>query len=71
MSEGVNELIQIFAQRRLREVGLQKGRVCDKGDCLITRMGSVGEGGEAAGKRRKSVIRWERRSDLCINWVAF
>ena len=30
-------------------------------DCLITRMGNVGEGAGAAGKRRKGVIRWERR----------
>ena len=68
-----------------RAVGLQRGRVCDKGalgvlvgrirkqlsvvairkqaDCLITRMGNVGEWAGAAGKRRQKVIRWERRWD--------
>ena len=82
-SEGVHELIQVVAQSRLRAVGLQKGRVCDKGelgvlvgrvrkqlsvaavrtqaDCLITRMGNVGEGAGPAGNRRQKVIRWERR----------
>ena len=66
-------------------MGLQRGRVCDKGelgvlvgrvrkqlsvaavrtqaDCLITRIGSVGEGAGAAGKRRSNVIRWERRRE--------
>ena len=28
--------------------------------CLITRMGNVGEGAEAVGKRRRNVIRLER-----------
>ena len=31
-AEGVHELIQVVAQGRLRAVGLQKGRVCDKGE---------------------------------------
>ena len=83
VSEGVHELIQVVAQSRLRAVGLQKGRVCDKwelgvlvgrvrkqlsvaavrtqADCLITRMGNVGEGAGPAGNRRQKVIRWERR----------
>ena len=83
VSEGVHELIQVVAQSRLRAVGLQKGRVSEKGelgvlvgrirkqlsvaavrtqaDCLITRLGNVGEGTGAAGKRRGNVIRWERR----------
>ena len=83
VSEGVHELIQVVAQSRLRAVGLQRGRVCEKGelgvlvgrirkqlsvaavktqaDCLITRLGNVGEGAGAAGKRRGNVIRWERR----------
>ena len=32
VSEGVHELVQIVAQSRLRAVGLQRGRVCDKGE---------------------------------------
>ena len=33
-------------------------------DCLITRMGNVGEGAGAAGKRRKGVIRWEKEMQV-------
>ena len=32
VSEGVHELIQVVAQSRLRAVGLQKGRVSEKGE---------------------------------------
>ena len=40
---------------------LSVAAVRTQADCLITRIGSVGEGAGAAGKRRSNVIRWERR----------
>ena len=39
---------------------LSVAAVKTQADCLITRMGNVGEGAGAAGKRRKGVIRWEK-----------
>ena len=45
---------------RIREQ-LSKTGVRTQADCLITRMGNVGEGAGAAGKRRRNVIRWEMR----------
>ena len=42
---------------RIREQ-LSKRGVRTQADCLITRMGNVGEGAGAAGKRRRNVIRW-------------
>ena len=45
---------------RIREQ-LSKTAVRTQVDCLITRMGNVGEGAGAAGKRRRNVIRWEMR----------
>ena len=35
VSEGVHVLIQVFAQSGLRAVGLQRGRLCDKGELGI------------------------------------
>ena len=37
VSEGVHELVQnqVAAQSRLRAVGLQRGRVCDKGELRV------------------------------------
>ena len=40
---------------------LSVAAVRTQADCLITRLGNVGEGAGAAGKRRGNVIRWERR----------
>ena len=40
---------------------LSVAAVKTQADCLITRMGNVGEGTGAAGKRRGNIIRWERR----------
>ena len=39
---------------------LSVAAVRNQADCLITRMGNVGEGAGAAGKRRGNVIRWEK-----------
>ena len=39
---------------------LSVAAVKTQADCLITRMGNVGEGAGVAGKRRKEVIRWEK-----------
>ena len=55
------------------ELGVLVGRVRkelsvaaakSQADCLITRMGNVGEGAGAAGKRRKGVIRWEKEMQV-------
>ena len=42
---------------------LSVASVRTQADCLITRMGNVGEGDGAAGKRSQKVVRWERRWD--------
>ena len=69
VSEGVHVLIQVFAQSGLRAVGLQRGRLCDKGELgiLVERIREQlsktavrEEGAGAAGKRRRNVIRWEK-----------
>ena len=43
---------------------LSVAAVKTQADCLITRMGNVGEGAGAAGKRRKGVIRWEKEMQV-------
>ena len=44
---------------RIREQ-LSKTGVRTQADCLITRIGNVGEGAGAAGMRRRIIIRWEK-----------